>query len=121
MLFKAKLLIGAFALVAIPSAAIAALDAAKPPIVRKIPNGPPSMMTNSAIAEHNKELAARHPDFIRCRKIEIIGSLVKKARVCRTNAEWEESWQQGNDNVRGTADAFKSKFECTEGCGAKAP
>lgn len=28
------------------------------------------------------------PNTVRCRQIQVTGSLVKKERVCKTNAEW---------------------------------
>ena len=39
----------------------------------------------------SKKLDARDPDAIRCRKIDVIGSLVKKERICKTNAQWAAS------------------------------
>ncbi|MFN4358415.1 hypothetical protein [Sphingopyxis alaskensis] len=44
--------------------------------------------------------------YIKCRKIEEIGSWVKKARVCRTNEQWKQAWAQGNQNARDTAEAM---------------
>lgn len=109
---------GSAALALVPALAFAADQGESPPIERKIPEGPPSAMTNAEIAAHNQGLELRHPDFIKCRKIEIIGSLVKKARVCRTNEQWAASWQKGNTNVRDTADAFAPKFQdCRNGGG----
>lgn len=106
------------ALLLVPTLTLAATEAAAPELARKIPDGPPSMMSNAAIAEHNRELDSKHPDFIKCRRIDIIGSLAKKARVCRTNEGWAQSWQKGNDNVRDTADHFRPKFEdCRNGGG----
>ncbi len=113
--------VGALAAAALMGAAAHAATADAGPaqaIERKIPDGPPSAMTNAAIAEHNKDLDARHPDFIKCRKLLETGSLVKKARVCRTNEGWADSWQKGNTNVRETADAFAPKFQdCRNGGG----
>lgn len=37
---------------------------------------------------------------VRCRKIEVTGSLVKKGKVCRTIAEWRRIQQNGNDTAR---------------------
>lgn len=99
-----------FAAMIVVAPAMAAETGAASPIERKIPEGPPSAMTNAEIAVHNEGLELRHPDFIKCRKIDIIGSLVKKARVCRTNEQWAASWQKGNTNVRDTADALAPKF-----------
>lgn len=113
----ARLCLIASAFAATPVLALTAGDTSAPAIERKFPEGPPSAMTNTAIAAHNKELDARHPDFIKCRKLDVIGSLVKKARVCRTNEQWTESWQKGNNNVRDTVEAFTPKFQCNEGPG----
>jgi hypothetical protein len=111
-MFRSLTLIsGAAALAMTPAVAAAADEGDAPPIERKIPEGPPSAMTNVEIAAHNEGLELRHPDFIKCRKIDMIGSLVKKARVCRTNEQWTKSWQNGNQNVRDTADAFAPKFQ----------
>jgi hypothetical protein len=109
---------GAVALALCPALAVAAAEAEAPPIERKIPDGPPSAMTNAQIAEHNVGLEPAHPDFIKCRKIDVIGSLAKKARVCRTNEGWTESWRQGNQNARDNADHFAPKFQdCRNGGG----
>lgn len=49
---------------------------------------------------------------IRCRKIEITGSLVKKTKVCRTVAEWRSMTDKGNRNAR---DIIESGNVCTGG------
>jgi hypothetical protein len=36
------------------------------------------------------------PDAVRCRKFLVTGSLVKKERVCKTNAEWRAISEQQN-------------------------
>lgn len=76
----------------------------RPPLDR-----PASTMTGTEIKAYNVGLAPTHPDFIKCRKIEEIGSLVKKARVCHTNDEWKALWVQGNQDSRDTMDAYASK------------
>jgi hypothetical protein len=44
---------------------------------------------------------AKNPDEqIKCRKVEVTGSLVKKGKVCRTIAEWRRIQQNGNDTAR---------------------
>lgn len=37
---------------------------------------------------------------VRCRRVEVTGSLVKRGRVCRTVREWRDSSSNGNDNAR---------------------
>lgn len=76
----------------------------RPPLDR-----PASTMTGTEIKAYNVGLAPTHPDFIKCRKIEEIGSLVKKARVCHTNEQWKQLWVQGNQDSRDTMDAYSSK------------
>ena len=49
---------------------------------------------------------------IRCRKIEVTGSLVKKTKVCKTVAEWRQISLKGNQNVR---DLVESGQVCAGG------
>lgn len=37
---------------------------------------------------------------IKCRKIQVVGSLIRKIRTCRTIAEWRRLQQAGNDAAR---------------------
>lgn len=64
------------------------------------PDRPPSLMTSAEIRTYNQGLDATHPYFIRCRKDPVVGSLVRKLRVCRTNYEWKRFAEQGNDTGR---------------------
>lgn len=41
---------------------------------------------------------------IRCRRIAITGSLVRRERVCKTVAEWRRLSDRGNDNARAQMD-----------------
>lgn len=89
-------------------AAAAAAPAAAPETAagRSPPDRPPSTMTSTEIKAHNAGLAMTHPYFVKCRKIEEIGSLVKKARVCHTNEQWKKLWAQGNQDSRDTLEAM---------------
>ncbi len=49
--------------------------------------------TDPAPAPSGK-LDKRDPNAVRCRSISEIGSLVKKHRICKTNAEWNRSREQ---------------------------
>jgi hypothetical protein len=64
------------------------------------PDRPPSLMTTAEIRTYNQGLDAAHPYYIRCRKDPVVGSLVRKLRVCRTNYEWTRFAEQGNDTGR---------------------
>ena len=66
----------------------------------------PSMMTSTEIREHNKALASTDGTYIRCRRFTETGSLVKQARVCKTNADWGGTFRTGNQNARDTVDAM---------------
>lgn len=89
-------------------AAAASAPAAAPDTAagRLPPDRPPSTMTSTEIKAHNAGLAMTHPYFVKCRKIEEIGSLVKKARVCHTNEQWKKLWAQGNQDSRDTLEAM---------------
>ena len=76
------------------SASLAAPDPKLPP------DRPPSLMTSSEIRAYNEGLDSTHPYFIRCRKEPVVGSLVRRLRVCRTNYEWKRFAEMGNDSGR---------------------
>ena len=64
------------------------------------PDRAPSLMTSTEIRAYNEGLEATHRYYIRCRKDAVVGSLVRKLRVCRTNEEWKRFSEMGNDNGR---------------------
>jgi len=49
---------------------------------------------------------------IRCRRIEVTGSLVKKTKICRTVAEWRALSTKGNQNAR---EIFETGQVCSGG------
>src|SRR4030095_6229057 len=79
--------------------AIAAVD-------KQPPDRMPSEMTPTEIKAYNAGLERSHPYYITCRKTEVVGSLVKKLRVCRTNEQWKEASARGNENARDTLEAM---------------
>ena len=92
-------LVSASLLIAMAAPAVAGSD-------RQPPDRPPSTMTSQEIAAFNEGLDKAHPYYIKCRKIDEIGSLVRKARVCRTNQEWKTADRDGNQNARDTVEAM---------------
>ena len=62
------------------------------------PDRMPSEMTPTEIKAYNADIVRNHPYYITCRKSEVMGSLVKKLRVCRTQEQWKEL--MGNDHRR---------------------
>jgi hypothetical protein len=61
---------------------------------------------------------AKDPDqAIKCRKVEVTGSLVKKGRVCKTIAEWKKIQADGNRTARmiGETGGICSGGDCGRG------
>jgi predicted secreted protein len=63
----------------------------------------------AAVAQSGAEPAAAAPaptaaddpsQQIRCRRIAVIGSLIRRERVCKTLAEWRQLQERGNDAAR---------------------
>ena len=70
------------------------------------PSPTPSEMSSSEIKAHNAGLEAGDPNYIKCRKSEVMGSLVKKQRVCRTNEQWKEATARVNEQTRDMVEGF---------------
>jgi hypothetical protein len=71
------------------------------------PDRMPSEMTPTEIKAYNADLDRNHRYFISCRKTEVVGSLVKKLRVCRTNEQWKEASHKNNENAAETLEAMR--------------
>lgn len=71
------------------------------------PDRMPSEMTPTEIKAYNADIDRNHPYYISCRKTEVMGSLVKKLRVCRTNEGWKEASARGNENAQETLEAMR--------------
>lgn len=54
------------------------------------------LMALPAVAQEPAKLDRNDPDAVRCKRFQVTGSLVKKERVCRTNAEWRKMSEQQN-------------------------
>src|SRR3546814_19129183 len=81
--------------VAIIAAAPADAQESEPRLARA-----PSDMSGAEIDAYNDGRMASDPGYIRCRRIEQIGSLVKKLSVCNPNAEWKRIVDRGNQAPR---------------------
>ncbi len=42
----------------------------------------------------------RHPDYVRCKSTAVIGSRIKRNRVCMTNKQWASANREGNRKSR---------------------
>ena len=75
-----------------------------------------SLITAPAFSKEdaNETTAANDPDLvIKCRKIEVTGSLVKKGKVCKSVAEWKRIQANGNRTARAIAESGNI---CSGGC-----
>jgi hypothetical protein len=49
------------------------------------------VVSTSALADKPaKGIGGRDPDAVRCIKTPVTGSIVRKTKICRTNAEWQK-------------------------------
>lgn len=53
----------------------------------------------------DKPVASDPDQVVKCRKVEVTGSLVKKGKVCRTIAEWKQIQANGNRTARAIAES----------------
>lgn len=54
----------------------------------------------AAAADPNQE--------VKCRRVEVTGSIVRKERVCKTKAEWQRVNEHGNSFARALVDQSRS-------------
>lgn len=66
----------------------------------------PSEMTGAEIDAYNQGRPATSPDYIRCRKVDQVGSLVRKLRVCNTNAGWRQATEKSSQDARDTMEVM---------------
>jgi hypothetical protein len=59
--------------------------------------------------EQNGKLARDDPNYVRCRQIGETGSLVRKQKICRTNAEWKRASENG---ARTASDILENGRSC---------
>lgn len=49
-----------------------------------------------ALAQEQSKLDRNDPNATRCKRIAVTGSLIRKERICKTNAEWRAISEQQN-------------------------
>ncbi|WP_311271162.1 hypothetical protein [Sphingobium sp. WCS2017Hpa-17] len=49
-----------------------------------------------ALAEDKPPLDRNDPNAVRCKRLVVTGSLARKERICKTNAEWRAISEQQN-------------------------
>ncbi len=74
---------------------------------------------NAAVADAGsaKPVASDPDQAVKCRRVEVTGSLVKKGKVCKTVAEWKRIVDNGNRTARAIQDSGKicAGGECGNG------
>jgi hypothetical protein len=71
-----------------------------------------------AMSNEPAQTTASDPDqAVKCRKVAVTGSLLKKGKVCRTIAEWKKIQANGNRTARAIAESGNicSGGECGRG------
>ncbi len=58
------------------------------------------VFANPSVSQPAAETSSVPDQRIKCRKVQVTGSLVRKGKVCRTRAEWKRLQQLGNDAAR---------------------
>ena len=60
-----------------------------------------AIVPGAANSETSTPTTAAEPEQkIKCRKVQMTGSLIRKGKICRTVAEWKRLQQLGNDHAR---------------------
>jgi hypothetical protein len=54
------------------------------------------VMAMPVLAQDKAPLDKNDPNAVRCKRFQVTGSLVKKERICKTNAEWRAISEQQN-------------------------
>lgn len=82
---------------------------AAPPVTLDVPAPDTVSMSLAEVKAFNAKIGKDHPHFIRCRTIEVTGSLAKKGRVCRTDKVWRQLQNNGNEEARAMVDYGRSR------------
>jgi len=70
----------------------------------------PVAMSADEIKAHNTRYQRSDPAYIRCEQTLQTGSLVKKIKICQTNARWRKTDESGNRTARATVEDSQSSF-----------
>lgn len=52
------------------------------------------------------------PAAVRCRRLDVTGSLVRKERICKTNAEWRAIREQQGRDAEDLIDRSRAGMDC---------
>lgn len=68
----------------------------------------PHQMTRAEINAYNASLDRSDPAYIRCKREQDTGSLVRARTTCRTNEQWRRVEQDANDTARDIVDRVET-------------
>jgi hypothetical protein len=77
--------------------------------------GMAAMMLTAADAPSRPD--RNDPDAVRCKRLAVTGSLVRKERTCRTNAEWKRISEQQNRDADDLMTRSRAGMDCRAGGG----
>ena len=60
----------------------------------------PSAAASGSGTDQDSSIGGADANEIRCKRISVTGSLARKNRVCKTNAEWERISRRENSEAR---------------------
>jgi hypothetical protein len=66
------------------------------------------LSSGTVMAEKPAKLDRSDPNAVRCKSLKVTGSLVKRERICRTNAEWRASSDQENRDAENLIERSRS-------------
>jgi hypothetical protein len=70
-----------------------------------------------AAADAPPPLDRNDPNAVRCKRLAVTGSLVRKERTCRTNAEWKKISEQQNRDADDLMTRSRAGMDCRAGGG----
>ena len=75
---------------------------------------PPALAADTGPA---KQLDRNDPNAVRCKKLSVTGSLVRKERICKTNAEWRNIGDAQNREADDLITRSRAGVDCRNGGG----
>jgi len=89
---------------ALAAALVCTLATISPAAIAQTKNGEAASEQSKKDKQAPKITDRSHPDYVRCRSEPVIGSLVRKRKICMTNKEWEQYARAGNADSRSMLD-----------------
>ncbi|BAK64914.1 MULTISPECIES: hypothetical protein [Sphingobium] len=72
----------------------------------------PSAFADADVIAAEEKLPRDHPQAIRCKRLSVTGSLARRERICKTNAEWLAIREQQQDDARDLVVRSRAGIDC---------